>query len=107
MKKTASAPKRSKTFKKIAAGLNQAIAIARGEMKESAYRVHVVDDIDVKAVRRKSGLSQRAFADAFGFTADAVQDWEQKRRTPDRSTRAYLTVIDRNPKAVRRALRAA
>jgi putative transcriptional regulator len=33
-----------------------------------------------------------------------VQEWEQGRRKPDQSARAYLTVIDRNPQAVEDAL---
>ena len=34
----------------------------------------------------------------------AVQDWEQGRRVPDRAARVLLTVIDRDPEAVVRAL---
>jgi putative transcriptional regulator len=36
-----------------------------------------------------------------------VRDWEQGRRNPDRAARTLLLVIDRNPKAVERALSAA
>ena len=34
----------------------------------------------------------------------AVQEWEQGRRVPDRAARVLLTVIDRDPEAVVRAL---
>ena len=34
----------------------------------------------------------------------AVQDWEQGRRVPDRAARVLLTVIDRDPESVVRAL---
>jgi putative transcriptional regulator len=40
----------------------------------------------------------------FGFAIDAVQDWEQHRRMPDRTARILLTVIAREPAAVTRAL---
>lgn len=59
---------------------------------------------DVKAIREKTGLSQAAFAAAFCLNRRTLQDWEQGKAAPDVAVRAYLTVIDRNPKAVRRAL---
>lgn len=34
----------------------------------------------------------------------ALQEWEQGRRVPDRAARVLLTVIDRDPEAVVRAL---
>ncbi len=49
-------------------------------------------------------LSRRKSAERFGLDARAVQDWEQGRRVPDRSARVLLTVIDREPEAVERAL---
>ena len=44
------------------------------------------------------------FADRFGLDVRAVQDWEQGRRVPDRAACVLLTVIDRDPEAVERAL---
>ena len=41
-------------FDKIRAGLEDAIAIARGEANPATYRVHVPDQIDVKAIARNS-----------------------------------------------------
>jgi hypothetical protein len=37
----------------IGRGLQEAVAHARGEAKESAYRVHVPSLIDVRAIRMK------------------------------------------------------
>jgi putative transcriptional regulator len=95
-----------RAFDKIKAGLEDAIAIARGEADPATYRVHVPDEIDVRAVRRKLGMSQRQFAASFGFGLDAVQNWEQGRRRPEGAARAFLIVIEREPDAVRRALAA-
>jgi putative transcriptional regulator len=69
-------------FDKIKAGLADAIAIARGEADPSTYRVHVPAEVDVKAIRRKLGMTQAEFARSFGFALDAVQNWEQGRRRP-------------------------
>jgi putative transcriptional regulator len=93
-------------FDKIEAGLEDAIAIARGEADPTTYRIHVPDEIDVRAIRKKLGMSQRQFAASFGFGLDAVQNWEQSRRRPEGATRAFLKVIEREPDAVRRALAA-
>ena len=49
-------------------------------------------------------LSRQQFADSFGLDVRAVQEWDQGRRVPDRAARVLLTVIDREPEAVIRAL---
>jgi putative transcriptional regulator len=63
--------------------------------------------VDVRAVREKLHLSQSEFAARFGFTAAAVRQWEQGRRQPHGPARVLLTIIAREPKAVRRALETA
>jgi putative transcriptional regulator len=60
--------------------------------------------VDVRAIREKLKLSQSEFAARFGFTAAAVRQWEQGRRHPHGPARVLLTIIDREPNAVRRAL---
>ena len=72
----------------------------------AALPVHVPEEIDVRAIRRKLGMAQRQFAASFGFGIDAVQNWEQGRRCPEGAARAFLKVIEREPDAVRRALAA-
>ncbi len=96
-----------KAFEKIAAGLQSAIDIAEGRAARGSYRVHVPPEVDVRAIRRKLKLTQEEFAQRFGFTAARVRDWEQGRSKPDGALRAYLMVIERNPKAVEKALEAA
>jgi putative transcriptional regulator len=58
-------------------------------------------------LRRKLKLSQAAFARRYGFSPARIRDWEQGRSSPDGAVRAYLLVIQREPKAVERALAAA
>ena len=69
--------------------------------------VAVVEDVDVKAIRKKLGLSQAKFAARFGFNVRVLQDWERKRHSPKGPVRAYLKVIERDPEAVEKALSAA
>ncbi len=66
----------------------QARAYARSELSERSV-AHVPDDSDVKALRRRLGYSQSKFSRRFGFAIDAVQEWEQHRRTPDRTARIF------------------
>ena len=96
----------SKVGSDIIKGAREALAYARGERVEGIV-VHVPEEVDVRAIRRRTGLSQAAFAARYGFTKSAVQDWEQGRRKPERAARLFLKVLDREPEAVERALTAA
>jgi len=54
--------------------------------------------INVKALRQSLQMTQEQFALTYGFELDAVQNWEQGRRVPDRATVGYLRVIARLPR---------
>jgi len=58
----------------------------------------------VSTIRRALKLSQEEFADAFHIPIGTLRDWEQGRKEPDAAARAYLQVIAREPKTVRKAL---
>ena len=95
----------SEVGESILRGARDALAYARGDKSRGrATVVHVPKQIDVKAVRKRLGLSQVAFAARFGFSVGTLRDWEQKRRRPEGPARVLLTVIDREPEAVERAL---
>ena len=96
-----------KAFEKIAAGLADAIAIAKGEADPATYRVHAPADIDVLKIRRNMGLTREAFAMRFGLQLGTVRDWEQRKRRPEGAARVLLAVIETEPEAVTRALAAA
>ncbi len=59
-----------------------------------------------KTLRRALGLTQEQFAARYQIPLGTLRDWEQGRSEPDKPARAYLTVIARDPEAVRRALEA-
>jgi DNA-binding transcriptional regulator YiaG len=54
--------------------------------------------VDVRAARLALGMTQEQFALRFGFDLDALQNWEQGRRTPDKAIASYLRVIERLPR---------
>ncbi|MGA3202405.1 MAG: helix-turn-helix domain-containing protein [Bryobacteraceae bacterium] len=88
----------------ILKGLTELKEHLQGKRELRVYRYDVPDPIDVRAIRERSGLSQGEFARRFAISPRTLQDWEQRRRDPDSAIRAYLTVIDRDPRAVQRAL---
>ena len=52
-----------------------------------------------RRVRRRTGLTQAAFAARIGVTLDTVRNWEQGKRSPRGPARALLRVIERAPAA--------
>lgn len=95
---------RTRVGREVEEALEEVLAHVRGEMP---LPCRIVDDPaaeHIVAVRKRMKLSRRKFADRFGLDARAIQDWEQGRRVPDRAARVLLTVIDRDPEAVVRAL---
>jgi putative transcriptional regulator len=59
---------------------------------------------NVKKLREGLGLTQEAFAAAYRIPIGTLRDWEQCRKLPDATARAFLTVIARDPQAVARLL---
>jgi putative transcriptional regulator len=58
----------------------------------------------VAKLRRTLAMSQTEFSRRFGFNPASVRDWEQGRNQPTGPIRAYLKVIEKDPRAVERAL---
>ena len=78
------------------------------ELKSTGIRaLRLANAMDVsemlRQMRTELELTQEQFALRFGFDLDALQNWEQGRRKPDRAISAYLRVIARNPEAAARA----
>jgi putative transcriptional regulator len=97
----------SKLGKRLIAAAREGRAIARGEADPTTYRIHVPAEIDVRRIRQQLGLSQDEFAARFGLSVATVREWEQDRRKPEGAARVLLTVIEKEPEAVTRALVAA
>jgi putative transcriptional regulator len=108
MKKTRTS-RRSKASvgRRIIASLREAVDWAEG--KDIPVRVTTVEVpiVDVRATRRRLGLSQASFAAKFGFQTATVRNWEQGRTWPDGNSRVLLAVIASHPEAVEDALRRA
>lgn len=81
-------------------------AALASDLADSGVRASLLatDEIDVRAVREQLGLSQEQFALRYGLDLDSVQNWESRRRKPDKAVRSYLRVIERLPERTSEAL---
>jgi putative transcriptional regulator len=95
----------SKTFASIKQGLREAIAHQRG--RQAGVRLYVPPPVDVKEVRRRTGLTQEEFAAKFAISVGTLRHWERGDRTPRGATLVLLNIIAKEPQTVLRALEAA
>ena len=98
--------KSTKLGESLLRAADELVAHTNGEIA-LPIRYIPIAEIDVAAIRSKLGLSQNEFARRFCINPRALQDWEQGRRKPESAVRAYLTVIEHNPRAVEKALKVA
>jgi putative transcriptional regulator len=57
-----------------------------------------------RRVRRRTGLTQAAFATRIGVPVDTVRNWEQGKRLPAGPAKALLRILDIAPEAALAAL---
>ena len=93
---------KNENFEKLVASIREAGEIKAG--RRPASRVHAVRPPDIKAVRRRLGVSQGQFAAMIGVSPRTLQNWEQGRREPEGPAKALLRVAAHNPRAVLQAL---
>lgn len=93
-------------FKKsLLKSAKEAIEIAKGTIKPAKeHKFFLAEDVDVKKIREKLNISRSEFCERFGFKLRTLEKWEQHLTRPDSATRAYLTVIERNPDVVAKTL---
>lgn len=85
----------TKAGERLLGAAREALSIARGEREPP--RIFIPADIDVRAIRHATKLSQEDFAAAFGFSVAQIRDWEQHRSRPLGGVRAYLLLIQNHP----------
>ncbi len=83
-------------------GMQNAVAYAKGQpVAGTRTTVIEVPMVDVRALRRRLDMTQKVFAELFGFSLSSVRNWEQGTRRPEKAARILLAVIDRYPDLVR------
>jgi len=92
----------NKSFDSIKRGLGEAIEFAQG--KPSKAVVHDLDAVDIKQIRSRVGMTQEEFAMTFGISVSTLRHWERGDRSPAGPALVLLNVMEKEPKAVLRAL---
>lgn len=88
-------------FDGILKGAKEAAEIAEGKRKPTrVHQVRVPKKVNVKAIRKKLGMTQHQFALTFGFVERTLKSWEAGEREPESAARVLLKVIEKNPAAV-------
>ncbi len=91
-------------FDELLESVQQMDEIVKGERAPS--REFHVDAIQVKKIRKATGLTQVLFAQRIGIEIGTLRNWEQGRREPTGPAKALLTAIKNDPKNVLQALEA-
>ena len=100
----AGSKRRTKLGLELEQSAKEILAHVKGDAQLPTRRIVLPDEVDVKRIRKKARMSQAQFARAFCINPRTLQEWEQGRRKPDATTRAYLAVIAKNREAVLDAL---
>jgi putative transcriptional regulator len=66
-----------------------------------------IEPARLAAIRRRTGLTQAAFAAALRIPVASYRNWEQGRTRPDPVARSLLHVVERDPERVLALLAAA
>jgi putative transcriptional regulator len=92
----------SKLFEELMESVQQMDEIVRGERQP--YREFTVDAIQIKEIRKATGLSQAKFAAIIDVQLGTLRNWEQGRREPTGPAKALLKAIHNDPVHVLNAL---
>lgn len=91
-------------FDQLVASLGEVRShVATGRFAGRISQIDVGAD-DIRAVRERSGMTQRQFADTFGIGLGTLQKWERGERRPSGAARSLLLVMRADLAAVMRAL---
>ncbi|BBP60448.1 helix-turn-helix domain-containing protein [Pseudomonas sp. St316] len=92
----------SKFFDELMERVQQMDEIVRGKRQPS--REFIVDALQVKEIRKATGLTQAKFAALIDVQLGTLRNWEQGRREPTGPAKALLRAIHNDPEHVISAL---
>ena len=94
----------SKLFEDLKAGLQEALNHAEGRPFKGRERTITIEPTEVQAVRQKTGMTQKQFAQTLGASLDTLRKWEQGTRTPSGAAARLIRLIAHRPSIVEEAL---
>lgn len=93
---------RTEMGKRLEASMKQAVQFLKGDTEDARVTTVEIPTVDVKALRARLSMTQAEFAQRYGFSTSAVQNWEQGRRRPERAARLLLSLIRDETEVVER-----
>ncbi|CAG0980872.1 Antitoxin HigA-2 [Anaerolineae bacterium] len=87
----------NKAFTEILAGLNDAVAHAKGEL--SGVVEHNPERLNVKAIREQTGMTEQHFCATFGISLTTLRHWENGSSKPRGTARVLLKLVAKDPQA--------
>lgn len=90
-------------FEGLMRSMDEVRRFVRGE-EVPGLRYHPAPHEDAAAIRKRTGLSQAAFAKQIGVPVATLRNWEQRRRYPDGPARVLLALLAKDPDIVARTL---
>lgn len=92
----------SDLFESIKRGLEEAVAHSKGE--KTGVRLFTPEEVNVKKVREKTGLTQEQFAATFGISLGTLRHWERGDRKPHGPALVLLNAVAKEPGTLLRIL---
>ncbi|TFF41146.1 NadS family protein [Pseudomonas sp. RIT623] len=89
-------------FDELMQSVEQMDAIVHGRRQPD--RQFEIDALQVKNIRKATGLSQTRFAEMIDVQVATLRNWEQGRREPTGPAKALLRAIHNDPEHVLKAL---
>ena len=90
-------------FEEIKTGLNEAIEYEKGNLKAKTKTLSITpleefSAVEIKEIRKSTGLTQALFANYLGVSLKTVEAWESGRNKPNGSASRMLSITKSNPK---------
>lgn len=92
----------SRFFEELLESVQQMDDIVHGKRPPS--REFEIDALQVRNIRKATGLSQARFAEMIDVQVGTLRNWEQGRREPTGPAKALLRAIHNDPAHVLKAL---
>lgn len=85
--------------------LGESIIESLQEIQGNPHSLKVLKaKINLKKLRKTLGLTQKEFAETYGFNLETLRKWEQGLYTPDQSVTSYLSCISKKPDTIKKIL---
>ncbi|MCG8293911.1 NadS family protein [Pseudomonas entomophila] len=92
----------SRFFEELMQSVEQMDEIIQGQRQPS--RQFEIDALQVRNIRKSTGLSQVRFAEMIDVQVATLRNWEQGRREPTGPAKALLRALHNDPEHVLKAL---